>query len=106
MDWLGDGVNGLLVIVRAVHFAATATTVGTLIFRTVVAEPASRSTPAAIAVIRSQIFQVAWASLAITALTGVIWVLLQAAAMSGLSLKEAIAGDALSVVVKETQFGF
>src|SRR5882757_734779 len=105
MDWLGDGVNGSLVIVRAVHFAATATTAGTLIFRAAVAEPASRSTPAAIAVVRPQILRVAWISLAIAVLSGVIWVLLQAAAMSGLSLKEAMAGDVLSAVVNETQFG-
>lgn len=105
MDWLGDGVNGPLVIVRAVHFAATATTAGTLIFRAVVAEPASRSTPAAITVVRSQILRVARISLAIATVSGVIWVLLQAAAMSGLSLQEAMAGDALSVVVNQTQFG-
>src|SRR3977135_1353471 len=106
MDWLGDGVNGPLVIVRAVHFAATATTAGTLIFRAVVAEPASRSTPAAIIVVRPQILRVAWISLAIAVVSGVIWILLQAAAMSGLSLKEAMAGDVLSAVVNETQFGF
>lgn len=105
MDWLGDGLNGPLVIVRAIHLAATATTAGTLIFRTIVAEPASRLTPA-ITVIRSQILRVAWISLAIAALSGVVWIVLQAAAMSGLSLKEAMAGDALSVVVNETQFGF
>jgi putative copper resistance protein D len=105
MDWLGDGVNGPLVIVRAVHFAATATTAGTLIFRAVVAEPASRSTPAAITVVRPQILAVAWISLTIAVVSGVIWILLQAAAMSGLSLKEAMAGDVLSAVVNETQFG-
>src|SRR3954447_13035147 len=104
MDWLGDGLNGPLVIVRAVHFAATATTAGTLIFRTVVGEPASRSTPA-ITIVRSQILRVAWISLAIAVASGVIWIALQAAAMSGLSLKEAMAGDVLSTVVNETQFG-
>src|SRR3954463_6867747 len=102
MDWLADGVNGPLVIVRAVHFAATATTAGTLIFQAGVAEPASRSTPAAMAVGRRPILRVAWVSLAIATLSGVFWVLLQAAAMSGLSLKEAMAGDVLSVVVNET----
>src|SRR5947209_17505478 len=106
MDWLGDGLNGPLVIVRALQFDATATTAGTLIFRVVVAEPTARSTPAAISVVRSQILRVASISLAIAALSGVIWVLLQATAMSGLSLKQAMAGDALSVVVNETQFGF
>ena len=105
MDWLGDSVNGPLVIVRAVHFAATATTAGTLIFRAVVAEPALRSTKAAITVIRPQILAVAWISLAIAVVSGVIWILLQAAAMSGLSLKEAMASDVLSAVVNETQFG-
>jgi copper resistance protein D len=103
MDWLGDGVP--LAVVRAVHFAATATTAGTLIFRAVVAEPASCSTPAAATVVRRQILRVASISLAIAAVSGVIWVLLQAAAMSGLSLKEAMAGDVLSVVMNETQFG-
>lgn len=102
MDWLGDGAP--LVIVRAVHFAATATTAGTLIFRAVVAEPASRSTPAA-PVVQRQILVVAWTGLITAAVSGVIWVLLQAAAMSGLSLKEAMAGDVLSVVMNETQFG-
>src|SRR3954469_6275395 len=105
MDWLGDGLNGPLVIVRAVHFAATATIAGTLIFRAVVAEPASRSTPAVIVVLRSQILQVAWISLAIAVVSGVIWILLQAAVMSGLSLQEAMGGDVLSAVVNETQFG-
>jgi copper resistance protein D len=106
MDWLGDGVNGPLAIVRAVHFGAAATTAGTLIFRAVVVEPASHAMPTAIAVARSQIRRVAWVSLAVATLSGAIWVLLQAAAISGLSLKEAMAGDVLSVVVNETQFGF
>jgi putative copper resistance protein D len=106
MDWLGDGVNGPLVVVRAVHFAATATATGTLIFRAAVADPASRSTPAATTVVRSQVLAVAWISLAIAAVSGVIWILLQAVAMSGLSWKEAMAGDVLLVVVNDTQFGF
>src|SRR4051812_34815971 len=105
MDWLGEGLNGALVIVRAVHFVATATTAGTLIFRALVAEPAARSTPAAMFVLRSQILRVACISLAIAVGSGVIWVLLQAAAMSGLSLQEAMAGGVLWVVVNETQFG-
>ena len=103
MDWLGEGVP--LAVVRAVHFAATATTAGTLMFRAVVSEHASFSTPAAAAVVRQQILRVAWISLAIAAVSGVIWVLFQASAMSGLSLKEAMVGDVLSVVVNETQFG-
>ena len=42
----GDAANVSLIVVRAIHFAATATTVGVLIFRAVVAEPAVHSTGA------------------------------------------------------------
>ena len=43
MNWFGADVDGPLVVIRAIHFAATAVTAGTLIFRSVVAEPALRS---------------------------------------------------------------
>ena len=36
MDWLESGIDGPLVVIRAIHFAATAMTTGTLIFRAVV----------------------------------------------------------------------
>jgi putative copper resistance protein D len=105
MDWLGDGVNGPLVVVRAVHFAATAITAGSLIFRAAVAEPALRSAEAAASVVRRQTLRVCWISLAIATASGVIWVLLQAAAMSGLSLRQAMTADLLLTVLTETQFG-
>ena len=34
MDWLDAGLNAPLIVVRAIHFAATAITTGALIFRT------------------------------------------------------------------------
>ena len=45
MDWFG--ISGPLVAVRAIHFAASALTTGTLIFRAVVVKPALRSEPTA-----------------------------------------------------------
>ena len=36
----GDAVNDPLIVIRAIHFAATALTTGTLVFRAVVADPA------------------------------------------------------------------
>ena len=33
MDWLGAAIDGPLIVIRAIHFAATAITAGTLIFR-------------------------------------------------------------------------
>jgi putative copper resistance protein D len=105
MDWLGAAIDGPLVAVRALHFAATAITAGALIFRAVVAEPALRSTPQATTVLRSQIRTVASIDLAIAAATGVVWFLLQATAISGLPFGEAMTSDVLSTVLNETQFG-
>ena len=105
MDWLGAAIDGPLVAVRALHFAATAITAGTLIFRAAVAEPALRSIPQATTVLRSQIRVVASIDLAIAAATGAVWFLLQAAAISGLPFGEAMTSDVLSTVLNETQFG-
>jgi copper resistance protein D len=101
----GDAVNGSLIVIRAIHFAATALTTGTLMFQAVVADPALHSAEAAATVMRAQIRRVAWVGLAITAVSGAIWVLLGAAAMSGLAFSEAITANVLSTVVNETQFG-
>ena len=105
MDWLGAAIDGPLVAIRAIHFASTAITAGALIFRAVVAEPALRSTPAAIAVVRSQIRLTAWIGLAIAVASGLVWFQLQAAAISGLSFGEAVTSGVLSTVLNETQFG-
>jgi putative copper resistance protein D len=105
MDWLGAGIDGPLVFIRAIHFAATAMTAGALIFRVVVAEPALRSTPAAITAVRSQIRLIAWIGLASAAASGVVWFQLQAAAISGLPFGEAMTSDVSSTVLNETQFG-
>ena len=105
MNWLGAGVDGPLVVVRAIHFAATSITTGTLIFRAVVAEAASASARPAAIVVRMQTLRVAWTSLAISAASGMIWLLLVAVSMSGLSFGESMSSDVLSTVVNETQFG-
>lgn len=105
MDWFGAPVDGPLVAVRAVHFFATAVTAGSLIFRAVVAEPALRSTHGDMTVVRSQILPTAWTGLAITAISGAVWLQLQAASMSGLPLGEAMSAKVLLTVLDQTQFG-
>src|SRR5258707_5412719 len=105
MDSLGAGVDGSLIVPRAIHFAATAVVAGSLIFRAVVAEPALRSAKLATTVVRSQILLTAWIALAIAAASGVIWLQLEAASMSGSSFGEAMTADVLSTVLNETQFG-
>jgi copper resistance protein D len=101
----GDALNDPLMITRAIHFAATAVTTGTLIFQALVAEPALHSAEAVATAVRRQILRVAWIGLIFTTASGVIWILVEAAAMSGLPLSEAITVDVLSTVVNETQFG-
>jgi copper resistance protein D len=101
----GEAVNDSLIAIRAIHFAATALTTGTLMFQAVVADPALHSAEAVAAVIGAQIRRVAWVGLAVTAVSGAIWLLLEAAAMSGLAFSEAIRANVLSTVVNETQFG-
>jgi putative copper resistance protein D len=105
MSWFGAEIDGPMIVTRTIHFAASAITAGVLIFGTLVAEPALRSAPAARAIVMAQILRVAWVSLAVTVASGVIWVLLQAEAMSELPLREAMSGDILSTVLTETQFG-
>lgn len=104
MDWFGAGVNIPLIAVRAIHFGATALTAGTVVFRTVVAKPALDAEPAA-KLVRTQTLRVAWIGLAVTALSGVVWLLLQTVSMSGLPVGEAMTGRVLWTVLDQTQFG-
>jgi putative copper resistance protein D len=97
--------DAFLIVIRALHFAATAVTAGALMFRAVVAEPAARhagwmSVPAA-----SPGRRVAAIGLAVAVPSGMIWVVLVTMRMSGLSLGEALSADGLGTVVGETQFG-
>ncbi|MGB9116218.1 copper homeostasis membrane protein CopD [Bradyrhizobium sp.] len=105
MDWFGAGGNGPLIVARAIHFAATAITAGSLVFGAVVAKPALRSEEAEARLFRARTLVVAWLGLAIVAASGVIWFWLQAAAMSGLSLGEIIESGVVSTVLNRTQFG-
>lgn len=105
MDWLVAGDNGLLIAVRAIHFAATAVTAGNLVFRILVAKPVWRFDPAAARSLGTQSLRLSWIGLAITLLSGAVWLVLQAVSMSGLPLAEAMTPDVLSTVLSQTQFG-
>lgn len=105
MDWFGAADNVPLIATRAIHFAATATVTGTLVFGAIVANPALRSEQAVQKSFRPQTRRVAWIGLAITAMSGGIWLLLQAASMSGLPFREAATVGVLATVLNETQFG-
>jgi copper resistance protein D len=98
-------IHGPMAAARAIHFAATALTAGSLWFRAAVATPASRSAPEESVVIDAQIRWIAWIGLIVTVVSGAIWLLLQTSSMSGETYGEAVMSGALVTVLDETQFG-
>jgi putative copper resistance protein D len=105
MSWLGAEVDGSLIVTRTVHFVASATLAGALMFRGLVAEPALRAVPPAAALVRKQVRGVAWIGLAVAVVSGLILVLLLTMSLSGESLGEAVMSGALRDVLNLTQFG-
>jgi putative copper resistance protein D len=106
MTWFGAEIDGPMIVVRAIHFAASAVTAGALIFRAIVAEPALRSRREASAIVEQQIRKVAWISLAVAMVSGLTAVLLLTMSLSGESLGEAVMSGALRDVLNLTQFGW
>jgi putative copper resistance protein D len=105
MTWFGAEIDGPMIVVRAIHFAATAVTAGALIFRAVVAEPALRCQRDTSAILEQQIRKVAWISLAIVVVSGLAWVLLLTMSLSAEGPGEAVMSGALRDVLNLTQFG-
>jgi putative copper resistance protein D len=94
-----------LYVSRTVHFAATAVTAGNIIFQAAIAGSALRGAAAAATRFRSGALKVAWFGLAVAVISGAVWLLLQAASMSGMPLNEALTAGALSTVISDTEFG-
>ena len=105
MSWLGAEIDGPLVLTRAIHFAASAVTVGALMFHALVAKPALRPSPEDDAIVHWRMILLAWAGLAVTAATGLVWLALQTMSIAGLAFGEAMRSGAMLIVLKETQFG-
>lgn len=102
MDW--TAAQAPLVAMRAVHFAATAITVGDVMFRAVIVAPVALGGAAAMS-FEAPTLWVSWLGLGLALISGAIWLVLQAASMSGMLLDEAMSADVLSTVINETQFG-
>jgi len=96
-----------LIAVRAVQLASTAITVGVLTFAAVIADPVFRAAPEpGIAnVLSTWNCRIAWTGLALIALSGIAWLLLQTSAMTGRPLGEALADNLVWVVLSQTHFG-
>jgi putative copper resistance protein D len=105
MSWLGAEIDGPMVVTRTIHFAATATTAGALMFRGLIAEPALRAAPQACLLVHKQIRALAWIGLPTAVVSGLAWVLLLTMSLSDEGLGEAVMSGALRDVVNLTQFG-
>jgi putative copper resistance protein D len=103
---LAGRIDGALVALRAIHFAATSVTAGILLFRFVVTSMVTIPDQAAVQLVRVQGLEVAGLAWATTLVSGLIWFALQTAAMSGLDFTEAMTVDVLSTVIRHTQFGW
>lgn len=96
-----------LIAVRVVQLASTAITAGVLIFPVFVAGPVFRAAaePGNADVFSTWNCRIAWTGLALIALSGIAWLVLQTSAMSGRPLGEALADGLIWVVLSQTHFG-
>jgi copper resistance protein D len=106
MSWFGAEIDGPMIVARTVHFAASATLAGALMFRGFVAEPALRAAPPANALVHKQVRAVAWIGLAVAVVSGLVLVMLLTMSLSGESVGEAVMSGALRDVLNLTQFGW
>jgi putative copper resistance protein D len=92
-----------LALIRAAHFAATLLASGTVFFAALAARP--NRLPQNFAILRGQMNVLVWTGLALSVLTGVLWLIWLAANILGESVTDVcLHGGAWSVLV-DTRFG-
>ena len=95
-----------IVAVRFIHFAATIAATGVVFFVVLVFEPAVRGADARVfKTLRTPLAVIAWSGLALSVASGVAWLVVNAAAMSGQTIADAISADVLWTVLSQTTFG-
>jgi copper resistance protein D len=100
-------VDEPLIWIRAIHFAATISTTGTIFFRVFVAEPAFHAAAEGelTSTARSRLAWLEWGSLAVALASGAAWLLFLAALMVEMSWAEAISEGHVQMVLADTDFG-
>jgi copper resistance protein D len=97
-----------LIWVRALHFAATMSVTGAVIFQAFVAEPAfhkdSRHEEVS-TFVRSKVAWLTWFCLAVALLSGAAWLFLQAAQIGEMSWTSALSQGVVWAVLMDTDFG-
>jgi len=97
-----------LVWVRAVHFAATISLTGTVLFLALIAEPVFRGTHAGGEVparVRSWLAWIEWGSLVVVVVSGAAWLILKAAQMGDVPWQAVFSEDLIPTVLWGTDFG-
>ena len=102
-------MQGFMIALRAIHYAAVIALFGEFVFLFYVASPAMRAMRRAhrdeLPEPRRRLFRLALWWVSAEMVTGLLWLVAQAAAMSGLSLVEALNRETLGDVLFQTQFG-
>jgi copper resistance protein D len=96
-----------LLYARAVHFAATVLVAGVILFVVFVAEPAWRGSrdSAVASKVRTRLAVIAWIGFALALISGTVWLVLTAAAMSDLPAAQVFDDGVLWTVLSQTVFG-
>jgi copper resistance protein D len=103
MDWFAAGEDGPLGAIRAIHFAASAITTGTLVFAAVAGKAVLPSGQELVVLKRKQVLWLACISLAVAIVSAIPWLLLQTASIGGRD--EPLTSGLVLTVLSETQFG-
>jgi putative copper export protein/mono/diheme cytochrome c family protein len=99
-------VSDPLILLRAVHFAATLMLAGALIFGVAVGGPALRKTDdGAGAAFRARLLQIAWLSLAVALVSGVGWLIVLAVRVSERAAGQVLFDGTVWAVLLHTTFG-
>jgi putative copper resistance protein D len=97
-----------LLYARVIHFAATMLVAGVVLFAVLVAAPAWRGVASngGFAVkVRARLAVIAWISLALAVISGAVWLVLTAAAMSEQPAVQVFGDGVLWTVLSQTTFG-
>ena len=95
-----------LIFVRAVHFAATVLTSGTVAFMVLVAGPAAPvMKTAGFAALRRRLVMLIWIALAVAILSGAAWLVLLASDILGTSIADVCLHGGAWPVITDTRFG-
>ena len=94
-----------LIFIRAIHFAATLTLAGALIFAVAVVGPIMRPMERGGEALRARLLRIAWWSFAAALISGVAWLVVLAADISERAPSEAFFGGIVWTVLLHTTFG-